>query len=433
MITYLHQKKEGVVGKNSDNFEFYIDTAVHFDERLTKWIVRGTVHLVVKNCTCVGNPVFILTVNDEDKANNIWLKDTMLKPGEYILGKFTNIYSASFADIPVSVYTSYILEGNEEGPGTCSAEIFFELPSTLNASGLLLVDNAGSSNVSLKVVNMVPTIGYNRVLEFYYKKSSDEHYEFLDREVILKDITSYTRYLSGLVPGVSYDFRCKVYTATGELLVTLDRSFITALVIPKVNVLYTTTSSVMLKVSNVDSVVNYRRYFLIKYRLKGSLDWMVTDCHITVEKNVPLSEFIYTVENLESGTNYEFLVLCESDKEEIYRKSIYSNTLSETQEIDAHVILVTGTKLECTIRNTKLNQGNKNLMLYIQSKDKNKYMLIETCPSNFYRSGYTFILSLENKDPDILELLTIPNPTFKLVFSDAITNIVEDIRYVVGG
>ena len=176
MITYLQEHIEGTVGKHSDHFKLYLDTEAIFDERIMKWVVASRVWLKVIDWCCIGNPIFILTVDGADKANHIWLHEKAFVTDEYVLGSFVNFYSASFTDTEVPIYASFILEANEKGPGTCVVESTIKLPSVLNASGIMLVDNAGASNVVLRVVNLPKTTStaklQNRPITVYRRPST---------------------------------------------------------------------------------------------------------------------------------------------------------------------------------------------------------------------------------------------------------------------
>lgn len=433
MITYLQEQHKGAIGKNVDNFELYLNTDVFFDEELLKWSVYGQVKLKVINKACVGNPSFILTVNGQDKVSNVWMKDKVFEPGEYTLGSFLNFYSASFADTTVQICAKLLLEANEEGPGDCLINHVVTLPFVLNASGIMLLDNAGDSSVSLKVVNMAPTLGYDRYMDFYYKKSVDSDYIFIDREVLPADSINYSRTILGLLSGVSYDFRCKITSVSGEHLITLDRSIITSLVMSRLGILYRTASEIMLKISELESVVNYDRVLALNYRVKGSLEWVKYDAIIiSIPAGTVADEYIFEIGNLDSGTNYEFQVVCTNEETVLFKKSIFGSTVSEVEEEDVCSIIVSDGTLNFSIKNSELNVGNKTLALYVQDAFSKKYYFIGDMTSTFFKSGYDFVLT-PDVEVNVKNLISAENPTFKLIFLDPTTSIVEDIRYVVGG
>ena len=433
MITYLQEQHKGTVGKHVDNFELYLDTEVFFDEELLKWFVYGKVRLKVINKTCIGNPTFILTVNSQDKSTDVWMKDKVFESGEYVLGSFLSIYSASFADTTVNIYAKLLLEANEEGPGECSIEHTITLPFALNASGIMLLNNIGGSSINLKVVNMAPTLGYDRYIDFYYKKSIDEEYIFIDREILTSDATSYSRSILGLLAGVSYDFRCVITSSSGEHLITLDRTIVTSLVMPRLDILYRTTSEIMLKISELESVVNYDRVLVLNYIIKGSVEWVKYDAIIlSIPAGTTASEYIFEITGLEAGTNYEFQIVCNNEELIIFTKSIFASTLSEIEEEDVHTIIVAEGTLYFSIKNSELNVGEKKLVAYIQDPKSMKYYFVCDATSSFFKTGYEFVIT-PDVSADIKSLLSAEAPTFKLIFLDPTTSIVENIRYVVGG
>lgn len=427
MVTYLQQHDDGTVGRLSEHFEFYMDSVAQFDETLMKWIVRGNIKLKVKDYSCIGNPIFVLSVDGEDKSNRIWRDNVLFEDGEYILGSFTNNYCASFTEQNITVCASFILDANNKGPATCLLEASLKIPAVLDASGIMLATDAGASTVALRLVNMPTTLEYIRKLKFYYKKSIDTEYQYLDTELITCDITSYTRYISDLVPGVSYDFKCEIYTCTDENLAILERTYLVPLKTPILDVLYRKIDNLIIKVSALDSIVSYDRILRMSYRTRGSLDWIDVGTSYAIAASSIANDYRFNVSGLAPGTHYEFMLEVSSESVVLFRKSLITSTQSEQDENEAFSIVSEGAVVHINVCNLKLNSGTKTLNMYLQDSSNQKYKHILSTDSSSFRTGFTSTITLD------LEETVDEGGIFKLIFSDSITGVVEDIRFISGG